>query len=216
MSPDLEVCVKVRDGMRRLVLALGTLGVTALTVASLAIAGGTGTAEAAPSVEVALGVGERTVAVAVETPSAEAKAETLLASGETLGDALAEPAARTVTPIPKPKPRPTAPARSSASSRGSASTSGSGWKTARCSWYGPGFYGNTMAGGGTLTTSSMVVAHRSMAFGTRIQFEYKGRTCTAVVQDRGPYIGGRVFDLGPGVAKALGFSGVGDVRYRIL
>ena len=90
------------------------------------------------------------------------------------------------------------------------------WQTARVSWYGPGFYGNTMAGGGVLTTSSMVVAHRSMAFGTRIEFRYKGRTCVAVVQDRGPFIAGRTFDLGPGTAQALGFSGVGTVEWRVI
>lgn len=90
------------------------------------------------------------------------------------------------------------------------------WRTARVSWYGPGFYGNTMAGGGQLTPSSMVVAHRSLAFGTRIQFRYKGKTCVAVVRDRGPYVSGRTFDLGPGTARALGFGGVGNVQYRIL
>lgn len=91
-----------------------------------------------------------------------------------------------------------------------------GWSRAKVSWYGPGFYGNTMAGGGKLRRDSMVVAHRSMKFGTRIEFSYRGRTVTAVVRDRGPYIHGRVFDLGPGTAKALGFSGVGVVKYRIL
>jgi rare lipoprotein A (peptidoglycan hydrolase) len=73
-----------------------------------------------------------------------------------------------------------------------------------------------MAGGGTLQPGSMVVAHRSLPFGTRIEFSYKGRTCVAVVQDRGPFVGGRTFDLGPGTAKALGFGGVGTVDYRIL
>ena len=67
-----------------------------------------------------------------------------------------------------------------------------------------------------LTEGMMNVAHRSMAFGTRIQFEYNGRTCVAVVNDRGPFVAGRTFDLGPGTAAALGFSGVGTVRYRIL
>lgn len=90
------------------------------------------------------------------------------------------------------------------------------WQTARVSWYGPNFYGNTMAGGGTLTPDSMVVAHRSMDFGTKIEFRYNGRTCVAVVQDRGPFIAGRVFDLGPGTAKALGFSGVGNVEWRVV
>jgi len=91
-----------------------------------------------------------------------------------------------------------------------------GWRRAKVSWYGPGFIGNTMAGGGTLQWDSMVVAHRSLPFGTVIEFSYNGTTCTAVVRDRGPYVGGRVFDLGPGTAAALGFSGVGTVDYRIL
>lgn len=94
--------------------------------------------------------------------------------------------------------------------------SSSGWSQARCSWYGPGFYGNTMAGGGKLTTTSMVVAHKYLPFGTLIEFSYRGRTVTAVVQDRGPYVAGRVFDLGPGTARALGFAGVDTVRYRIV
>jgi len=90
------------------------------------------------------------------------------------------------------------------------------WDAARVSWYGPGFYGRSMAGGGRLTRASMVVAHRYLPFGTRIQFAYRGQTTVAVVQDRGPYVGGREFDLGPGVARRLRFSGVGRVRFRIL
>lgn len=99
---------------------------------------------------------------------------------------------------------------------GVAAPAGDGWRSAKVSWYGPGFIGNTMAGGGTLQWDSMVVAHRSLPFGTVIEFSYNGRTCTAVVADRGPYAGGRTFDLGPGTAAALGFSGVGTVQYRIL
>ncbi|MHB1340618.1 MAG: septal ring lytic transglycosylase RlpA family protein [Coriobacteriia bacterium] len=91
-----------------------------------------------------------------------------------------------------------------------------GWKSAKVSWYGPGFYGNTMAGGGQLTPTSMVVAHRSMKFGTKIQFTYKGKSVVAVVKDRGPYVSGRTFDLGPGTAKSLGFSGVGTVSWRVV
>ncbi|MRS12619.1 MAG: hypothetical protein EG823_06065 [Actinobacteria bacterium] len=107
---------------------------------------------------------------------------------------------------PAPQPEQTA----------AAAPAGDGWKSAKVSWYGPGFYGNTMAGGGTLQPDSMVVAHKSLPFGTMIEFAYNGRTCIAVVADRGPYAGGRVFDLGPGTASALGFSGVGTVQYRIL
>ncbi len=94
--------------------------------------------------------------------------------------------------------------------------SSSGWKKAKASWYGPGLYGNGMAGGGKLKKNSMVVAHRSLPFGTKIKIKYKGKTVTAVVKDRGPFIKGRIFDLGPGTAKALGFSGVGTIKYKIV
>lgn len=92
----------------------------------------------------------------------------------------------------------------------------SGWQTAKVSWYGPGFYGRKTASGAVLTQGMMNVAHRSLAFGTRIEFRYKGRTCVAVVNDRGPFVAGRVFDLGPGTAAALGFSGVGTVEWRVV
>lgn len=90
------------------------------------------------------------------------------------------------------------------------------WKSAKVSWYGPGFYGHTMAGGGNLTPTSMVVAHRTMKFGTKVQISYNGKTVVAVVKDRGPYVDGRTFDLGPGTAKAVGFSGVGTIRWRVV
>jgi len=102
------------------------------------------------------------------------------------------------------------------SSSASRSGSSAGWSSARASWYGPGFYGRSTASGATLTEGMMNCAHRSLPFGTRIQFEYNGRTATAVVNDRGPFIAGRTFDLGPGTAHALGFSGVGTVKYRVL
>jgi len=90
------------------------------------------------------------------------------------------------------------------------------WRRAKVSWYGPGFYGHTMAGGGKLTRSSLVVAHRSLPFGTKVQIMYRGRKVIAVVKDRGPFVRGRTFDLGPGTAKRLGFNGVGYVKWRII
>lgn len=98
------------------------------------------------------------------------------------------------------------------------STGGSGWKSGSVSTFGigDGLVGHGLAGGGILHANSMVVAHRTLAFGTRVQFRYGGKTCVAVVMDRGPYVHGRVFDLGPGTAKALGFSGVDTVQYKVL
>lgn len=93
-----------------------------------------------------------------------------------------------------------------------------GWRRAKVSWYGPGFYGRGMAGGGKLQLDSMVVAHKRLPFGTLIEFSYKGQTITVPVMDRGPYVAGREFDLGPGPAVALGIDKVGVARldYRIV
>lgn len=90
------------------------------------------------------------------------------------------------------------------------------WRSARASWYGPGFYGSGLAGGGVLRRGMRIFAHRSMKFGTKVQFRYRGRSVVAVCKDRGPFIAGRAFDLGPGTATALRFDGVATVRWRVV
>ena len=45
-----------------------------------------------------------------------------------------------------------------------------------------------------------------MRCGTRVRVSHGGRAVDAVVGDRGPYIGGRTFDLGPGVWRGLGYT----------
>lgn len=91
-----------------------------------------------------------------------------------------------------------------------------GWRSAKVSWYGPGFYGHGMAGGGTLDPTSLVVAHKTLPFGTLIEFSYRGRTVVVPVKDRGPFVAGREFDLGPGTARALGMFHTGTLQYRIV
>lgn len=55
------------------------------------------------------------------------------------------------------------------------------------------------------------VANRSLPCGTKVRFRHAGRTVTATVDDRGPYVGGREWDLNQSTAGALGFAGVGTV-----
>jgi rare lipoprotein A len=55
------------------------------------------------------------------------------------------------------------------------------------------------------------VANRSLPCGTKVRFHYGSRSVTAVVDDRGPYVGGRDWDLNQNTAAALGFGGVGTV-----
>jgi hypothetical protein len=55
------------------------------------------------------------------------------------------------------------------------------------------------------------VANRGLPCGTQVSFFSGGRTVTATVDDRGPYVGGREWDLNQNTARALGFGGVGTV-----
>jgi rare lipoprotein A len=55
------------------------------------------------------------------------------------------------------------------------------------------------------------VANKSLPCGTKVTFRYGGRSVTATVEDRGPYVGGREWDLNQNTAAALGFGGVGTV-----
>lgn len=80
------------------------------------------------------------------------------------------------------------------------------------SWYGPGFYGNHTACGGILGAGTLGVAHKSLPCGTRVTFRYGGRSVTVPVIDRGPFVGGRDWDLTAATKAALGFPDVGTVR----
>jgi rare lipoprotein A len=83
------------------------------------------------------------------------------------------------------------------------------------SHYGRNFTGKG-ASGKSIGPYSMMVAHKTLPFGTLIEFSYHGRRAVASVEDRGPHVAGREFDLGPGVVRALTFSGVDEVNYRII
>ena len=102
----------------------------------------------------------------------------------------------------------------------SGTTSTSSWKSGVASYYGigDGVMGGTTASGAIVTESSMGVAMLNVPLGTYVEISYGGRSVIAVVNDRGPYVHGRVIDMQPAVARALGFLsvGVGTVQYRFL
>lgn len=55
-------------------------------------------------------------------------------------------------------------------------------------------------------------AHRSLPFGTKVRVTHKGRSVIVLINDRGPFIRGRVIDVDRGAARALGLTGVGVGR----
>jgi len=105
----------------------------------------------------------------------------------------------------------------------SSPTAGSGgdlafspFRYAGASWYGgPSMWGRTTACGRTLRPSTLGVAHKTLPCGTTVKFLYHGRTLVTQVIDRGPYVKGRAFDLTQAASEALGFEGVGRLRYAV-
>ena len=76
---------------------------------------------------------------------------------------------------------------------------------------GDGFMGGPLACGGTLTEGTMGAAHKYLPCGKKIWFKYGSRVQLGRVVDRGPFVGGRVWDLTPAMAGALGNWGNGSV-----
>jgi hypothetical protein len=95
--------------------------------------------------------------------------------------------------------------------RGSASVARhlTSYREAAASYYGPGLYGGGLACGGTLQPGTLGVASKTLPCGTEVKFLYRSQTITVPVVDRGPYVGGRDFDLTAATRERLGFPGVG-------
>ena len=85
------------------------------------------------------------------------------------------------------------------------------FRPAVASYYGPGLYGGALACGGTLSPSTMGVAHKSLPCGTKLTIRYHGRQVRTKVIDRGPYVAGREFDLTSATKLKLGFGSTGTI-----
>lgn len=81
-----------------------------------------------------------------------------------------------------------------------------------------GYKGGKTASGERAHPASLTAAHRTLRFGTKVQVTNKrnGRSVTVRINDRGPFIRGRVIDLTPAAASALGFSGLAPVTLAVL
>lgn len=95
---------------------------------------------------------------------------------------------------------------------------GVGWtQTGIASWYGEPFHGRTTAAGGVYDMDEISAAHQTIPFGTWIRVDNldNGRTIELDVNDRGPFVGGRILDLSRAAARALEMIGPGTARVRI-
>jgi rare lipoprotein A len=80
------------------------------------------------------------------------------------------------------------------------------------------YSGGLTADGEHAYAGGMTAAHRSLPFGTmvRVTNTRNGRSVVVRINDRGPYIRGRIIDLMPAAAHALGFSGLAHVTVTVV
>ena len=84
------------------------------------------------------------------------------------------------------------------------------------------FYGNESgsktASGQRFDQNAMTAAHRSLPFGTKLKVTHGGRSVVVTINDRGPFVRGRVLDLSTAAARAVGLTsaGVGQVTAEVI
>jgi rare lipoprotein A len=78
------------------------------------------------------------------------------------------------------------------------------------------YYGNESgsrtASGQRFNQNALTAAHRSLPFGTKLRVTHGGRSVIVTINDRGPFVRGRVLDLSTGAARAIGLTGAGVGR----
>lgn len=74
------------------------------------------------------------------------------------------------------------------------------------SWYGPGFQGRLTANGERFDMNELTAAHRTLPFDTHVEVESRrtGKKVLVRINDRGPFVGGRIIDLSKAAAQELG------------
>ena len=85
------------------------------------------------------------------------------------------------------------------------------------SYYGPKFHGKLTANGEIFDMYGVTAAHKEFPFNTmvRVTNENNGKSLMIRINDRGPYIDGRILDCSFGAAKKLGFVGDGTAPIKI-
>jgi rare lipoprotein A len=91
-------------------------------------------------------------------------------------------------------------------------------ETGLASWYGHPYHGRQTASGEIYNMYDMTAAHRTLPFGTQVRVHdlENGRNVQVRINDRGPFVEGRVIDLSYAAAQALRMPGTAMVRLQIL
>ena len=86
--------------------------------------------------------------------------------------------------------------------------------TGEASYYGPGFHGKQTASGEIFNQNDYTCAHKSLPFGTKLKVvrDDTGASVVVRVNDRGPYVDGRILDLSVAAGKDIGLDKVGHAK----
>ena len=93
-----------------------------------------------------------------------------------------------------------------------APSSGSGRSFSGMASYYGNESGSKTASGQRFNQNALTCAHRSLPFGTKLRVTHGGRSVVVTVNDRGPFVRGRVLDLSTAAARAVGITGAGVGR----
>ena len=85
------------------------------------------------------------------------------------------------------------------------------------SWYGKDFHGKTTSNGEVYDMNAMTAAHKTLPLGVYVKVHNRdnGRDAIVRINDRGPFVKGRIIDLSYSAAKKLGVDIVGTAPVRI-
>src|SRR5260370_24291895 len=93
-----------------------------------------------------------------------------------------------------------------------APSSGSGRSFSGMASYYGNESGSKTASGQRFNQNAMTAAHRTLPFGTKLRVTHGDRSVVVTINDRGPFVRGRVLDLSTGAARAVGLTGAGVGR----
>jgi rare lipoprotein A len=90
-------------------------------------------------------------------------------------------------------------------------------QSGRASWYGRAFHGRRTASGERFNMEALTAAHRTLPLGSyvRVSVPETQKSVVVKINDRGPYVRGRVIDLSYAAAKMLGLSHAGTAKVNI-
>ena len=85
------------------------------------------------------------------------------------------------------------------------------------SWYGPNFHGKKTSNGETYNMNAMTAAHKTLPMNTMVRVTNlsSGAQTTVRINDRGPFVAGRIIDLSKAAATSIGMIGAGTARVKL-